>query len=314
MLASENPLCFIPEKDRDEQFSPLQNGSSVKVSIIIVSYNTAHLTKACLESLRLAKGEKEVLVVDNASTDGSAEMVKIHFPEVTLIENSINLGFGAANNVALARAQGEYIVFLNPDTVVKPDAIEKAVRFMEENPQVGIAGGRILNPDGSEQESVSLRYPGEKYTSGETKHLAGRIACILGAFMIGRKSILDEIRGFDEDFFLYGEDEDLCWRIRERGYEVGYIPEAEVFHWGGMSERNTPPPEIMKKKLAAEQLFWKKHYRPHTIHRIKRAYRIKAKWRLLTLALESLIRGNNEILQNKRARYRLTLEMARKLD
>ncbi|MCX7981276.1 MAG: glycosyltransferase family 2 protein [Syntrophales bacterium] len=286
----------------------------MKVSIIIVSYNTADLTKACLESLRLAHGEKEICVVDNASTDGSVEMIKTLFPEVTLIVNNRNIGFGAANNQALACTEGDYIIFLNPDTVVDPAAIEEAVQFMDENPHIGIAGAHILNPDGSDQESVSYRYPGEKYASGETCGLAGHIASILGAFMIARRDVLKKIKGFDEDFFLYGEDEDLCWRIREQGFEVGFIPGARVYHWGGMSEKNTPPPEIKKKKLEAEHLFWKKHYRPETIRRIKRAHRMKAHWRLFTLALESLLKGKTEEIENKRIYYRHSLELAKRVD
>ncbi|HOJ51946.1 MAG TPA: glycosyltransferase family 2 protein [Syntrophales bacterium] len=283
----------------------------MKVSVIIVSYNTLELTKACLASLRRAGGEKEILVVDNASTDGSPKMIRDQFPEVILIENEKNLGFGRANNVALARARGEYVIFLNPDTVVKSEAIEKAVTFMEHHPEVGIAGGRILNPDGSEQESISYRYPGEKYASGETKGLSGHIACVLGAFMIARKKILDEIKGFDEDFFLYGEDEDLCWRIREQGYEVGFIPEAEVYHWGGGSESASSRPEVAVKKTLAEYLFYKKHYRPETLRRIYRRERWKARWRLITLGLSALALGKSPRHQEKVARYRLVLEMTK---
>lgn len=285
----------------------------MRVSVIIVSYNTAHFTAACLESLRAAYGEKEIFVVDNASTDGSGEIIESQFPDVHLIKNERNVGFGAANNQALSYARGEYVIFLNPDTVVKPDTIEKAVAYMASHPHVGVAGGRILNPDGTEQESISYRYPGEKYASGETKGLAGRIACVLGAFMIARKNILDEIKGFDEDFFLYGEDEDLCWRIREKGYEVGFIPEAEVYHWGGMSEKDTPSPEVVRKKTEAEHLFWRKHYRPDTIRRLKRAHIVKARWRLFTLAVESILMGKSEGVQRKQARYRTILEMAKNL-
>ena len=99
---------------------------------------------------------------------------------------------------------------------------------MDQNQHIGLAGARILNPDETVQESVSYRYPGEKYTSGEVAGLKGNIACVLGAFMIARKSLLIDLHGFDEDFFLYGEDQDLCWRIRERGYSIGYIEDATV--------------------------------------------------------------------------------------
>jgi len=128
------------------------------ISVIIVSYNTASLTLGCLESLRLAPGKKEIFVVDNASTDGSVAAIREHYPEINLIVNTKNRGFGAANNQALKKSGGRYVIFLNPDTQVKTDALQKSILFMDTHPQVGLAGARILNPDGTLQESVSFRY------------------------------------------------------------------------------------------------------------------------------------------------------------
>jgi hypothetical protein len=201
--------------------------------------------------------------------------------------------------------RGRCIIYLNPDTIVKPDTLGKAVAFMDRHQDIGLAGAKILNPDGSLQESVSHRYPEEKFTRGETAGLAGSIACVLGAFMIARKSLLDELHGFDEDFFLYGEDQDLAWRIREKGFSIGYIEDAEVFHWGGQSEARTPPAAIFEKKLNAEYLFYAKHYKQDTIERIKRAQRLKAKFRLLTLHLSLRFSANKSKAQNKIDCYRL---------
>jgi GT2 family glycosyltransferase len=281
------------------------------VSVIIVSYNTADLTLKCLASLRSAPGEKEIFVVDNTSTDGSAAAVDKQFPECTLIVNPKNLGFGAANNRALKLCRGRYVIFLNPDTVVRPDALSRTVSYMDAYPNVGLAGARIQNPDGSPQESISWRYPGEKFTKGETKDLPGKIACVLGAFMIVRRPLIDELGGFDEDFFLYGEDEDLAWRIRERGFSIGYIEEAEVLHWGGQSETGTPPPELFEKKLRAEFLFYSKHYRPQTIARIKRSQRRKAIYRLITLWLTAPFSRDRLAHENKMRSYRMVLEATR---
>ena len=275
------------------------------VSVIIVSYNTAAATVECLKSVEAAKGSKKIVVVDNASTDQSAHNIRQLFPDIQLMVNERNRGFAAANNQALPLCRGRCIIYLNPDTIVKPDAIGKAVAFMDRHPNIGLAGAKILNPDGSLQESVSRRYPGEKFTRGETDGLAGNIACVLGAFMIARKSLLDELHGFDEDFFLYGEDQDLAWRISKKGFSIGYIEDAEVFHWGGQSEARTPPAAVFEKKLNAEYLFYAKHYKQDTIERIKRAQRLKAKFRLLTLHLSLRFSANKSKAQNKIDCYRL---------
>lgn len=281
------------------------------ISVIIVSYNTAALTLACLDSLQSARGTKEIFVVDNASTDHSVEAIREQFPAITLIANPQNRGFGAANNQALKMCRGRYVIFLNPDTTIRQDALQKAVSFMEAHPQTGLAGARILNPDGTLQESVSYRYPGEKFTRGETAGLPGRIACVLGAFMIARKSLLDEINGFDEDFFLYGEDQDLAWRVREKGFSIDYIEEAEVFHWGGQSEAHTPKASVFEKKIKAEYLFYDKHYQPQTITRIKRSQRRKAIYRLITLRLTAPFTRDRVAHDNKTKCYRIALDMAR---
>ena len=283
----------------------------MNVSIIIVSYNTEDLTLACLRSIEAADGEKEIFVIDNASTDLSVKSIKESYPNVCLIENSENRGFAAANNQALKLCKGRYVIFLNPDTTIKRNTLNNAVAYMDRNPQVGLAGARILNPDGSLQESISYRYPGEKYALGETKNLKGNIACVLGAFMISPRDLIEEMEGFDEDFFLYGEDEDLAWRIREKGLSIGFIEDADVFHWGGQSEKNTPPSALFKKKLQAEFLFYSKHYRPETIERIRRAHVRKALYRMLTLRFQKLFAPHSVILNDKDKNYRLILEICR---
>jgi hypothetical protein len=281
------------------------------ISIIIVSYNTADLTVSCLQSLEAAGGAKEIFVIDNASSDQSVEAIRTQFPSVKLITNKNNSGFGAANNQALKDCRGRYIIFLNPDTTVKPDTLQNAVAFMDANQHVGLAGAKIMNTDGTLQESVSYRYPGEKFTSGETAGLKGNIACVLGAFMIARKPLIDELHGFDEDFFLYGEDQDLAWRIRERGFSIGYIEDAEVFHWGAQSEIGTAPPALFTKHLQAESLFYEKHYLPSTIERIKKAHKIKAYYRLITLKLQLPFSRDKEKLKNKMECYKIVLETNR---
>lgn len=281
------------------------------ISVIIVSYNTAALTLGCLDSLWQAQGDKEIFVVDNASTDNSVDAIRRQHPAVTLIANAQNRGFGAANNQALKICRGRYVVFLNPDTTIEKDTLQKAVAFMEANPQTGLAGAKILNPDGTLQESVSYRYPGESFTRGETSALTGKIASVLGAFMIARKSLLDELHGFDEDFFLYGEDEDLAWRIREKGFSIGFMEDASVLHWGGQSETGTPPVALFEKKMKAEYLFYKKHYKSDTIERIKRTEWLKAIFRLFTLKISLPFSVKKTLIQNKIDCYRLIYKMTK---
>lgn len=299
-----NPICV-------KSLLSYNSTEHMKTSIIIVSYNTLPWTLDCLGSLRSAYGEKEIFVVDNASADQSVEEIRKHFPEVKLIVNSQNKGFGAACNQALKGCSGDFVIFLNPDTTVKPDTLQKALEFMDTNRDIGLAGAKILNPDGTIQESVSYRYPGEKFTSGETDELTGRIACVLGAFMIARTELIKAIGGFDEDFFLYAEDQDLAWRVREKGFSIGYIEHAEVFHRGGQSEAGTSTVALFEKKLRAEYLFYAKHYRPQTIRRIKRSQKLKAVYRLITLNLALPFVRKKAELQDKYDCYRMVYTISK---
>jgi len=282
------------------------------LSIIIVSYNTAELIGNCLRSVMATNVmEKEVFVVDNASSDGSAAIVSKDFPSVHLLVNLENRGFAAANNQVLPYCRGRYIFFLNPDTEVMPDTFREALSSMEANPHYGLAGVRIINPDGMLQESISYRYPGQKYATGELAGLKGPIACVLGAGMIARTEVIREIGGFDEDFFLYGEDQDLCLRIRIAGYEIGYIHSAVVVHLGGQSERHCPSENIWKKKIEAELLFYQKHYLPETIRRNLRGNLIKACWRIVTLKILSPFVRKKTGAQEKLVKYRAIYEAIR---
>jgi GT2 family glycosyltransferase len=259
----------------------------LEISIIIVSYNTVDLIGDCLDSIEAFKDcSREIFVVDNASTDGSADFIKRNYPSVHFVANIENKGFAAANNQAIALCNGRYIFFLNPDTkIAHPECLKKMILFMDSNPHIGLAGTKVINPDGTLQESISYRYPGEKYTINELSGLTGSIACVLGASMIARSEIIKKIGGFDEDFFLYGEDQDICLRIRKLGYEIGYCDSAVVVHLGGQSERNFISSNVWRKKILAEYVFYKKHYLPETIEKIRRAHLVKACWRIATLNL-----------------------------
>jgi N-acetylglucosaminyl-diphospho-decaprenol L-rhamnosyltransferase len=275
-------------------------------SIIIVSYNTADLIRNCLASVLASNDcEKEIYVVDNASTDGSVEMIRKSFPRINLIANPMNKGFAAANNQVLSECRGRFLFYLNPDTILAPDTLKTLLLFMEENPHIGLAGARMINPDGTNQESVSYRYPGEKFTAGELKGLPGPIACVLGAAMVARAGIIQTVKGFDEAFFLYGEDQDLCLRIRRAGYEIGYAESAIVMHIGGQSERQSASAERWRKKVRAEYQFYRKHYRPETIARIRRVDTAKALWRIFTLQLAMPFVKDRTAAEDKLTKYRV---------
>lgn len=254
------------------------------ISIIIVSYNTKDLLGGCIRSvLATAECEQELFVVDNVSKDGSAAFVETAFPAVHLIANDDNRGFATANNQALPLVKGRYVLFLNPDTTVPAGSLAAMISFMDTHPRVGLAGAKILNPDGTEQWSVSHRYPGQRFTRHELDGLPGPIASVLGAAMIARTDLIRKLDGFDESFFLYGEDQDLCLRIRQSGHEIGFIENAPVIHIGGQSERESSEADIWARKVAAEFLFYRKHYNRGTIRRITRAERLKALWRIASL-------------------------------
>jgi len=241
------------------------------LSVIIVTYNSAGLIGPCLDSLLDAPGmELEAFVVDNASADRTADAVRRRFPEVRLIQSPVNRGFGSANNLALPQCGGRRILFLNPDTLVRPGALAAMSAFLDNHPQVGLAGPRLVYPDGRPQESVSHRYLGQKYAPELYRGLKGEIAWVMGACMIAPAAVVGHVGGFDERFFLYGEEEDLCLRIRQAGWEIGFAGEAVVVHVGGYSEADSPSYDVWHRKFLAEYVFYRKHYPPATIRRIAR--------------------------------------------
>jgi len=290
--------------------------ASQDVSVIIVTYNSADMIGMCLDSLGSdAAHSLEVFVVDNASADGSAEVVRNHYPWVRLSVNAENRGFAAANNQVLPMCRGRYLYYLNPDAkLTAPGVIEECVRFMDAHPQIGLAGTRLINPDGSLQPSVSRRYPGQKFGRAETKGLKGDIACVLGASMIARTDLIRRIGGFDEDFALYGEDQDLCLRLRRAGYEIGYIDTGAVVHFGGLSERQSLPAEVWKKKTRAEYLFYRKHYLPKTVAEIRKADLLKTRFRLATLALAMPFLSDRARAEGKRTKYRAVHDILKQFE
>lgn len=286
---------------------PEETPGQLSLSIIIVSYNTVDLLRDCLASIQSQPGSGyEVIVVDNASSDGSADMVRAGYPDTVLVASRTNLGFGRANNHALSMAKGELIWLLNPDTRLQKGALNAAVAFMARNPAIGMAGTALINPDGSPQLSVEKSYPGQRYANDILGNLPGGIAWVMGASIIARREVLDSVGGFDEQFFLYGEDADLCLMVRKAGWPIGFAEDSQVIHYGGESERDNTPEAVMEKKFNAEMLFYEKHYSEAIIRRIKLKNRIQAAWRLMTLAPLRWLFPNDRTVAGKFGFYRLS--------
>lgn len=259
-----------------------------QISIIIVSYNVKHYLAQCLRSVWLAAKDikVEVFVVDNASSDGSVEYIRNLFPSKTypqlhLLPQSDNLGFGRANNLALAQSKGEYVLFLNPDTILTSQTLQDCYAFVAQHNDAGAVGVRMLKDNGSfAPESrrslptpwVSLckilsldrlfprnKHIGHYYADTTPEDEIAPIDIVSGAFFFVRKAILDRVGGFDEQFFMYGEDIDLAYRISLAGYQNYYLP-TPILHYKGESTQRTSL-RYVRHFHEAMQIFFSKHFR-----------------------------------------------------
>ncbi|MCC6182773.1 MAG: glycosyltransferase [Bacteroidia bacterium] len=255
----------------------------IKLSVIIVNYNVKHFIEQCLFSVFKASEQItcEVFVVDNNSVDGSVTLIKERFPKVKLIENKINTGFSVANNQAIRVAQGEYILLLNPDTVVQEDTFTKVLDFMDANPKAGGLGVKMLDGQGNFAPESKRGLPtpkvafykmfgfaklfpkskrfGKYHLTYLPENEVSEIEVLSGAFMLMRKSVLDKIGLLDETFFMYGEDIDLSYRITLAGYKNYYFPETQIIHYKGEStKRNSLNYVLIFYKAMA--IFSKKHF------------------------------------------------------
>jgi len=224
--------------------------SSNDVSIVVVTWRSADDVGPLLASLdaTLARGA-ELVVVENASGDDTPARVRVQAPRACVVENAINRGFATAANQGLATSAGAYVLFLNPDTVVHEDAIERAVAHLAADPSIGVLGCRTLNPDGTPQPTVDrfhtvngLVYEAltsRRRVDAGPRGLAPQATCdvdwVYGSFLLCRRSALAAVGGFDESYEMYGEDLDLCHRVRAAGYRVVYFADATITHRGNRS-------------------------------------------------------------------------------
>nr|TEU11950.1 MAG: glycosyltransferase family 2 protein [Anaerolineales bacterium] len=251
----------------------------IDLSIIIVNWNTRDLLAKCLDSIfqTVWTSAYEIIVVDNNSTDGSVNMVHTQYPTVRFIENQQNVGFTQANNQALAVSYGRYVLLLNSDTEVQPGALDALVCFMDAHSTAGAAGGHLLNPDGSFQASHTdfptlwreflilsslgraLLRPSYPSYGPEVEKGPQRVDYIEGACLLVRREAVEQVGGLDEGFFMYAEEVDWCYRMKQAGWEVWYLPEVRVIHHGGGSSRqreNRMEAELYRSRIR----FFRKHY------------------------------------------------------
>ena len=255
---------------------------SPMVSVVIVSWNARDYLVQCLNSLspETCRCPLEILVVDNASTDGSPECVERQFPQVRLIRNAANLGFARANNIGIAQSRGKYLALINSDVKVLPDCITRLVDYCEQHPEVGMAGPRVTGGDGKLQRScrgfpgvwnmlcralaLDSIFPKSKWFTGYSlRHWAQDdlrpVDILAGCFWLIRREALARVGLLDESFFMYGEDMDWCRRFWENGWQVMFVPAAEAIHYGGGSSANAPVRFYIERQRADLQ-YWRKHH------------------------------------------------------
>lgn len=251
------------------------------LSIVILNYNVKDLLLNCLESVFKTKNNWQVIIVDNASSDGSVEAVKERYPEVEIIENKTNLGFAAGNNAAIPKVKAPVVLFLNPDTLVVNDAIGKSLKYLLSNPDIGAMTCRVQLPSGKLDYSCHRGFPTPwnslTYFSGLAKafprlpFFAGYTASYLniskthevdsisGAFLMVRKIAGDQIGWWDSDYFWNGEDIEFCYSLKEKGWKIFYYPEVKIIHYKGSSAAKERS-KALSHGISAMRIFYKKHY------------------------------------------------------
>jgi GT2 family glycosyltransferase len=254
------------------------------VSVVIVSWNTREILRDCLRTVyeQTQDVEFEVIVVDNASTDGSVDMIRTAFPQTLLLANSANRGFAAANNQGLEAAQGRYVLLLNSDTLVLDGALDKMVRFAEAHPEAAAAACRVLNPDRTWQPTCFLfpsalnlliaalylnkLFPRSRLWGRERMTwwdgLDSRaVEVVTGCFILVRREAIEQVGVLDESYFMYGEEADWCYRFRKAGWKVLFTPDARIVHLGGVSSAQVKGPMCLQLR-ASLLLFLRKHRGP----------------------------------------------------
>ena len=246
----------------------------MKLSVVILNYNVRHFLELSIKSVQaaIANLDAEIIVVDNASSDDSCSMVKQLFPEVILIENESNVGFSKANNQAVKVAKGEYLCILNPDTVVAEDTFSQLLDFADTQENLGIVGCKLIDGTGKFLPESKRNIPIVKvaikkifgnsvgyYANHIKENDIAKVDILVGAFMLMKQSVFSKINGFDEDYFMYGEDIDLSYKGLKSGFDNYYYGETSIIHYKG--ESTLRDKKYAKRFYNAMQIFYKKHFK-----------------------------------------------------
>lgn len=255
------------------------------ISIIIVNYKTEKLTSDCLASIYasdLTGLSYEVFVVDNASGDGSIEAIEARYPKASVIKNHENGGFAKANNIAIRRSKGDYILLLNSDTVVEKDTLKESVRRMQAEPEIGALGCKVILPSGKLDPACKRSFPTPingiyhtlkldsffprnkvlgaydlTYLDEDESHY---VDCVMGAYMMVSRTVIETVGLLDEDYFMYGEDIDWCYRIKDAGFKILYFPVVKITHYKKASGIGKSNPKVIAAFYDAMGIFYQKHY------------------------------------------------------
>ena len=304
--------------------------NGIDLSISVVNWNTRGLLEQCLDSIyaNIHGLQFEVFVVDNASIDGSAEMVRERFPQVRLIENEVNVGFAKANNQAIRESRGRYILLLNSDTVVLPRAIGKMVEFMDEHSQTGAVGPMLLNPDGSFQSSYNdfptlfselitlvglsrfVYSPYHPSYSPQQSKEVGEVDWVGGGCLLVRREAIDHVGLLDEDYFMYVEETDWCYRMNKLGWKVYYLPDVQIVHWGGQSA-NQQSERMFAQLFKSKFIFFRKHHGPISARTLRVAAPVTSFLKIGLWAIAYLIGGNDKRRMKAKQRVRSNLLVIR---
>jgi GT2 family glycosyltransferase len=307
----------------------------MKLSVIIICWNDLKVIDDCLRSVfdQTSQIDFEVIVSDNGSNDGSVEHIRKHFSTVRIVENGANLGFAKGNNAGIKMAQGEYVLILNPDTLIRDHALEKLVAFADKHPEAGAFGCRVLNPDGSYQPSARplptvkgwimgalclawlgkffAWFPSDRYSGweGRTERPIGFQS---GCCILFRGNLLQKLGGFDERFFYHFEETDLCCRVWQLGLPILFFPGAEITHLGGQSVGRFPIRFALETYRGGYRYFYK-HYGVKGVTVIHKVYLLRFRLRLAAYGVLRIFK-RTEALENRLKLYRVAIKWHSQLD
>ena len=276
----------------------------MELSIIVVNWNTCGLLKKCLRSIHdtVCKSSLEIIVVDNGSNDGSVEFVQEYFPQVKLIDNQENLGFARANNQAIRASNGKFILLLNSDAFLTPNAVQEMIRLMNGNPEIGIVGASLFYPDGRPQLShgpiptlrteiwslAGLDKVGSRINQRRSRVSFLETGTVSGACLLVRRTLLNEIGLLDENFFMFSEEVDLCHRAHKVGWKVVYLPTARVIHVGGGSTGVTAERILML--YHGKLQYYSKHFDDRVAHRLLAVMKLITTLKVKVYLLKKMLR------------------------